>query len=484
MIKSYRIRTIGLFLFTVFLISGMARYAAAQGNIVTIDEHNRLILNGAPFFPLGLYLWWDGQQPYPDTDELDAIAASDFDTLMHYNTAFASDTENSAFLAALPSRGLKLIFSLYAKGCNRGPPYDPEPVNTVCEMEIPFPTIGEFETYTEQKVTGFKDHPAIIAWYLNDEICPVCLDWLVAGYNKIKQLDKLDSSHPVWSVHWNYSGPNSWLLQEAHTTDIVGVDPHTNHPNPITLTANMADAAIATGKPLWLVPGIANATLAEMRAMTYVAVNRGAKGLIYYRYSALDDTRWEQIKEIAREIDQHQLRSVFLSTSQTSDNDVTCNNGDIDFKLMWDGGTYYLFAVNTNNGNVTGVPFQINLVNKPTVFDTLFEVGRQVSVISGTVTDDFGPYEVHVYHWQGSFEVDSDGDGFTGEQGDCNDDDPDINPDADEVCDDAIDNNCDGDIDEGCDQDADGGGTGGDDSDGNGGGGGSCFIGTAGSVIY
>jgi hypothetical protein len=215
--------------------------------------------------------------------------------------------------------------------------------------------------------------------------------------------------------------------------------------------------------------------------MSYLAVNHGAKGLVYYSYfdiirnDADYATRWPQIKEIASEVDQ--LRSVFLSTSQTSDNDVTCNNGDIDFKLMWDGGTYYLFAVNTNNGNVTGVPFQLNLVNKPAVFDTLFEGGRQVSVISGTVTDSFGPYEVHVYHWQGSFEEDGDGDGFTGEQGDCDDEDPNVNPGADEVCDDGIDNDCDGDIDEGCDQAADSGGAVVDDGDGGGGGG--CFIGTA-----
>jgi len=43
----------------------------------------------------------------------------------------------------------------------------------------------------------------------------------------------------------------------------------------------------------------------------------------------------------------------------------------------------------------------------------------------------------------GSTGTDNDGDGFSENQGDCNDNEADIHPDAGEVCDDGIDNNCD-----------------------------------------
>ena len=46
---------------------------------------------------------------------------------------------------------------------------------------------------------------------------------------------------------------------------------------------------------------------------------------------------------------------------------------------------------------------------------------------------------------------DDDGDKFTVGGGDCNDNDPTINPDAEELCGDGIDNNCNGEIDEDCD---------------------------------
>jgi hypothetical protein len=49
-------------------------------------------------------------------------------------------------------------------------------------------------------------------------------------------------------------------------------------------------------------------------------------------------------------------------------------------------------------------------------------------------------------------DIDNDEDGFTENQNDCNDKDPDINPDAEEVCDDSIDQNCNGENNEGCEE--------------------------------
>jgi hypothetical protein len=49
-------------------------------------------------------------------------------------------------------------------------------------------------------------------------------------------------------------------------------------------------------------------------------------------------------------------------------------------------------------------------------------------------------------------DVDNDGDGYTENQGDCNDNNPAVHPQAEEICDGEIDHDCDGTVDEGCDQ--------------------------------
>ena len=397
-------RFVLLLVSTIFLISGMASPQAAESATSYIDEHNRFILDGKPFFPIGLYVVQCTNGSY--FAELDEIADSPFDTLMNYAISEcgteATYQQIRNYLDELALRDLKVVFSLkdYISACE----------NSYGVCDNPGPLSAEAENLITQKVTNHMDHDSVIAWYLNDETCPDCLEQLEDGYDLIKNLD---SNHSVWSVHWN----TTWLLQEADTTDIVGVDSYPIPDNPITWVSNVADDAMQAGKPLWFVPQLFDwpnkrpPSKEEMRAMTYLAVNHGATGLIYYSYfdirnDADYNERWSAIKDIAGEIDQ--LRGVFLSTAQTNEDDVTCNNLDIDFKLMRDGNTYYLFAVNTKEGSTAGVSFQINLANKPGELNTLFEdPPRQIPVISGTVTDDFDPYEVHVYHWEGDFEEDA-----------------------------------------------------------------------------
>ena len=511
-----------------------------------IDEHNRFILNGEPFFPLGLYVVECTNGSY--AAELDEIADSPFDTLMNYAVnrcgTDATDGQILGYLDQLASRDLKLIFSLseyfdgvpagtatwafsvptggtfdlygwWTGGSNRASdaPYtvsygsfsqtidvnqtvqtgawnhigtftfagstsgtvvlgndangyviadaigwdtdgDSNPDIIIDDVDAGFSTQGngwltstsvnsylnhehyhakfsdDMATITH-KVNTFKTHPAVISWYLNDERNPT--NYLSQLEERYAAITQADGNHPVWSVHWN----TAWLLQEAHTTDIVGMDSYPIDNLPITVVGDVADTALQTGKPLWFVPQIFNwqdypwdfraatgraPTREEMRAMTYLATNHGAKGLIYYSYFNIRDdadyaARWPQIKAIATEIDQ--LRPVLLSTYQTSDNDIICSNPNIDIKLMKEGNASYLFAVNTAfdaDGNaipISGVPFDVNLANAPLKFHVLFE-NRHVIVDNSTFLDNFlGDRSVHVY------ETDSDGDGLPDSQDNC-----------------------------------------------------------------
>ena len=187
-----------------------------EQNTVTIDQ-NRVILNGEPFFPIGLYVVQCPNGSY--ATQLDEIADSPFDTLMNYAVnecgTDATNAEILAYLNEAESRNLYVIYYL-AQYFDGGQ--------------------SDIDTITN-KVNAFKDHGAVISWYLNDERDPTYLTQLQTRYQTIKTLD--NNHHPVWSVHWN----TTWLIQEADTTDIVGVDPYPIDNNPITLVSTMADGA-------------------------------------------------------------------------------------------------------------------------------------------------------------------------------------------------------------------------------------------------
>ncbi|MEW5801959.1 MAG: carbohydrate binding domain-containing protein [bacterium] len=346
-----------------------------------IDSDNRFILNGEPFFPIGIYMGDDYRVNYTRVDE---VADSPFDTIMNYAVNVGNPQQIASYLDYLHSKNLNLIYSLKDYIGNGQ---------------------ADLDTIT-QKVNAYQGYPAVISWYMNDEKGLSYLPELEARYQKVRELDE---NHPVWSVHFQKGD----LIGEAHTTDILGVDPYPIPSSPITLVSQMADWAKEAGRgyrPLWLVPQIFDQsnygrpgrlpTPEEMRAMTYLATNHGAKGLIYYSYFDIRskdyyETQWAAVKKIASEI--KTLRQVFLSTQKAADNDITCDNSSIDYKLMKMDTQYYLFAVNTLDENITSVSFQNNLTYKPSVISVLFENGRQITASNGHFSDNFLPYEVHVY---------------------------------------------------------------------------------------
>ena len=139
-----------------------------------------------------------------------------------------------------------------------------------------------------------------------------------------------------------------------------------------------------------------------MRAMTYLAVNHGAKGLIYYSYFNLRDDpdypmRWTQLKKIGGEI--RKLKTIFLSTDKVEENVISCSQPQIDFRVMRDGKEYYMFAVNSEKTPLKQVIFRLGNSEAKRVVYVAFENDRRLVAERGMFLDNFECYQVHVYHW-------------------------------------------------------------------------------------
>jgi hypothetical protein len=119
-----------------------------------LDDNHRLIYKNKPFFPLGLYL-----MDVNANSALQLIGASKFNTIMPYQAP-----HNITVMDRIDAAGLKVLYS--TKDTYFGGPNSYPSKITSRAAEEPF---------VKQTVAKYKDHPALLGWYLNDELG---VDWM------------------------------------------------------------------------------------------------------------------------------------------------------------------------------------------------------------------------------------------------------------------------------------------------------------------
>ncbi len=311
-----------------------ASYIGTDNNLWVKQAEGRY----APFFPLGMY--WSGI----NEAQLRTYADSAFNCLMPYGMP------NSEQLDLAQSLGLKVIYSV--KDAYFGSAYCPEGIESEAD-ERPF---------IEAKVTQFRDHPAVLAWYLNDELNLGYLPRLEAHQ---QWLEELDPNHPTWVVLYQVGEVN----QYARTFDVIGTDPY---PIPTEGTRRAANwtkqtlQGVRHTRPAWMVPQVFNwgvyqsdpearaksrpPTLPEMRSMAWQCLVHGAKGLIFYSFFDLFkdqqypfEEQWPKVEQMAAEI------KPWTELLLTGDPKTEISAPERDW-LHWttrtQGGVTHLFVVN------------------------------------------------------------------------------------------------------------------------------------------
>jgi hypothetical protein len=369
--------------------------AAATGKVY-IDDNNATIVGSKPFFPLGLYA---GQGPASDEaiSELDEIADSPFNVIMNYGINNGSIKQIRSYLDAVNERGLKIIYSI--KDFYRGTKYYPREVG---------PYRGE-EEMTRGVIREFRDHPAILAWYLNDELPRSYIPRLTQRYRLVKQLDP---NHPAWIVLYQVDELKFYL----NTTDVMGADPYPISRRPISMASEWTQKtrkAAGSRKAVWMVSQAHNLgiyddgdseytspTFEEMRCMAYQCLVNGANGLIFYSFFDLKrdplgfDKRWAEVKKLGAEI--KSLMPVLLSTEEPPRVQLVKGSQYIHFSTKRHDGKLYILAV-----NVSREEQDAEFIISAEVEDAkvLFEE-RSVSMEKYRLTDKFQPIAAHVYEIQ------------------------------------------------------------------------------------
>lgn len=309
-----------------------------------IDPQRRLIVDGKPFFPLGLYF---GGVTHEDVLNL---ADSPFNCIMPYHPISRETLDD------LYAHGISVIYSV--KDLYEG---------LQCQSD------EEGREKTIKRINELKDHPGIIAWYINDEL-PLSMLEQLSGHRDL--CEELDPGRPTWVVLYQVEQIRDYLP----TFDVIGTDPYPIAGKPASTAYKWAKMTCDGGfglRPCWQVPQLFNwanyrkndknartPTYDEIRAMTWMNLAGGATGIIGYSYFDMPrnfsnenptpeakkesfDRSWAVIKKVGEEIKKYE--SVFL-TGETID-PIPFNEGsdaEIVSRTYALDGAIWLLTVNSD----------------------------------------------------------------------------------------------------------------------------------------
>lgn len=348
---------------------------------VHVDEHGRLIRNGEPMFPVGVFV---RQAP------VETVAEGGFNCFMSY------DTLSSEQMDAAHDAGLGVIYSIkdYYNQIwfNRG---------GIRHVDDEVPALLK-------QLDLHRKHPALIAWYVNDEKGPECLPQHRAHY---EALNRADPDHPAWSLH--YRPEDISMLTDS--CEIVGMD---LYPVPNECLSTVGDSARETidqtggTRALWYAPQIfdwdnygkaggRSPTLSEMRCMSWQAICEGATGLIYYSLKDVSadkepQAHWANIKQMVREI--NTFAEVLLSIEEVPEIIETNAGSWLRMTVRRVRDTVYIFAV-SDGSNGGEVRFQIKAdIAGGEVVALGDSVTRTIDLTeTGSWTDDLENMQVKIY---------------------------------------------------------------------------------------
>lgn len=309
---------------------------------VWIDERGRAIVDGKPFFPLGMFtVNLRGEQA-------EEYARGPFNCVLPYWTMTRDDLDWAA------ARGLKVICSLkdHYRGFSKQP----------CLMAD-----DEDETsVVASLVANLKDHPALLAWYLCDEMGPGMIPRLT---ERNRLFRRVDPDHPT--VHCLCRADIARDYME--TADVLCGDSYPiKGGEAVQKIARVAEntrtfrTAYFRMRPQWQVPqafdwsyfhkepdNVRIPTQEEILNMNLQCVAEGANGIVMYAYHHLGhtgrgdrnrDLRWREVCAVGETI--RAMIPVFLA-DDISERVTGCKD-DLPVRAWRHEGKTWVLAVNAS----------------------------------------------------------------------------------------------------------------------------------------
>lgn len=326
---------------------------------VSIDDQGRYLLNGKPYLQHSL-----GLEFISDLAILDFTARAGFrDVCVEINAALT--TERLREIADRCAQvGLRLIPWL--------------------DGNIPH------ERFTAH-IQALRGHPALLCWYVFDEPSGSGFEEAEARLALARQLD------PSVPAFINYLGDKLTEQRgDLYSTDVYPI-PHGAPTGAIWAVQTMAGAAEAERKPVWMwLQGTGYAywmarepTPRELSCMAYGSLIAGARGLYYFAQVPRSRGCFDEMRALC--VETEALTPVLASQGRA----VACDAPAIMARAFRHRGQTWVVTVNTGGAPVNA---SFDLTGVVGAGEVYFE-DRAVEAHRGQWSDDFGPYERHVYRF-------------------------------------------------------------------------------------
>lgn len=369
-------------------------------DVVTLRDDGMVLVDGRPFFPLGLYAVW--KKPFNNNSFDKAFAdlrAAGFNLAHTYSSVRTPDF--AQFYAAAARQGIKLFVASNA-GANC------TDVDSVLA-----------------DVVREEEQPALLAWYLADDTASnVGAEELRTVTDAIHdvdpahptvQADAVGGSSP--SRYTNYVNATDGFLPELYPirdSGARGVPQVIADMNAIRIDLREAGTRRKTVWPIiqyfqgWGWPRYP--TKQELWAMSYLAIIHGANGITWYTYGGHGNDhgvtdypdKWRNVCALAGEL--AQLQGALTGRPRRQPAPPTILFGppkdalgfpSLSTLLKEHAGKAYLLTANSSAASVTAH----FTAARETIVSLPFEKRHLLADARG-FTDTFRPFAVHVYEWR------------------------------------------------------------------------------------
>lgn len=371
----------------------LVKEAPASGR-VTVRPDGVTLVDGKPYFPIGIYSV--SKRPANNNSFDDALAelkAAGFNLMHTYSVARNEDFRE--LYAAARKHGMMMFVA-------------PESGNNNPDAASALATVVQE-----------CNEPTLLSWYLADDTA----GWI--GVEELRRVHQairdVDPYHLTVQADAARSYPDYVNSTVAFLPEIYPIRSQAgNHVADVIRdmkTVQEAWRRAGHKTPVWAIIQDFEGwgwqrfpTDEEERCMVYLALIHGAQGMTWYTYAYRDDKhgapwdpqKWAYLKRIAGELSS--LSQVFTSaeTPGAVTGKVTAGpaQGDLDYPSLnlrlytWQGQRYLLAA----NSAYEPITAEIKAPGLKTGAEVLFE-NRRVNATAGKLVDEFAPLAVHVYRW-------------------------------------------------------------------------------------